>query len=63
VAFLEAPTLANVVVFRDMPHAQTGATPYIQRHHFSAVIAPHTANIAHAVGDLGWFSNIYYLWN
>jgi hypothetical protein len=36
--------------------AQTGETPYIQRHHFGAVIAPRIANIAHAVCDLGWFS-------
>jgi hypothetical protein len=26
-------------VFRDMPHARTGETPYIQRHHFGAAIA------------------------
>jgi len=27
--------------FRDIPHARTGQTPYIQHHHSGAVIAPH----------------------
>jgi hypothetical protein len=43
VAFLDAPTFPNNEVFRDMPHAQTGETPYIQRHHFGAVIATRIA--------------------
>ena len=44
VAFLDALTCPNVEVFRDMPHAQTGETPCIQRHHFGAVIAPRLAD-------------------
>lgn len=37
--------------FGDMPHAQTGETPYIQRHHSGTAIAPQIAPTQIRYGD------------